>query len=97
MSKYKLTKEEREVVIKFHKYSIPFIFSSGKYCGYMQYFELVDSEICSALLKGKNIDRRIYQMITLEGVEVIKEDLYSTALEFYNLYLLVEELVKKYY
>ena len=96
MAKYKLTEEE-DVVNKFHKYSIPFIFSSGKYCGYMQYFELVDFEICPALLKGKNIDKEIYKIIVLEGVDIIKEDLDNNALEFYNLYLLIQDLVKKYY
>ena len=96
MAKYNLTKEEKCIVNKFHKYTIPFIFSSGKYCGYMQYFELIDFEVCHALLKGKIIDKKIYNMIILEGVDITKEDLDKNALEFYNLYLAIVRLVKKY-
>lgn len=97
MKKYNLTEEEKAVLNKFCKYSIPFIFKSGEYCGYMQYFELVNFEICSALLKGKRIDEKIYQMIMSQRVDIIKEKLDSYALEFFNLYLLVENIVKKYY
>ena len=94
MKKYNLTEEEKAVVNKFCKYSIPYIFKSGEYCGYMQYFEFVNFEICSALLKGKRIDDKIYQMIMSQGVDIIKEKLDSYALEFFNLYLLVENIIK---
>ena len=97
MKKYNLTEEEKAVLNKFCKYSIPFIFKSGEYCGYMQYFELVNFEICSALLTGKRIDEKIYQMIMSQRVDIIKEKLDSYALKFFNLYLLVENIVKKYY
>ena len=97
MEKYNLTEEEKAVVNKFCKYSIPFIFKSGEYCGYMQYFELVNFEICSALLKGKRIDEKIYQMIVSEGLDIIKEKLDNYALEFLNLYMLIKNLIKKYH
>ena len=101
MAKYKLTEEENDIVNKFRDYSIPFIFKSGKYCGYMQYFEFVDFEICNILLKGGNIDEEIYKMIVLEDLDynpkIIKAELDNNSLEFYNLYLLIKDLVKKYY
>ena len=97
MKKYNLTEEEKAIVNKFCKYSIPFIFKSGEYCGYMQYFEWVNFEICSALLKGERIDEENYQMIMSQGVDIIKEKLDNYALEFFNLYLLVENIAKKYY
>lgn len=97
MEKYNLTEEEKAVVNKFCKYSIPFIFKSGEYCGYMQYFELVNFEICPALLKGKRIDEKIYQMIVSEGLDIIKEKLDNYALEFLNLYMLIKNLIKKYH
>lgn len=87
MKKYNLTDEEKAVVNKFCKYSIPFIFKSGEYCGYMQHFELVNFEICSALLEGKRIDEKDYQMIMSQGVDIIKEKLDNYALEFFNLYV----------
>ena len=51
MKKYNLTNEEKEIVSKFRHYSIPFLFKSGKYCGYLQYFEFVDFEICERKIK----------------------------------------------
>ena len=96
MEKYKLTEEEIAVVDKFCKYSVPFIFKSGEYCGYMQYFELVNFEICPALLKGEGLDEKIYQMAVAQEVDIIKEKLDNYALEFFNLYLLIKNLVKKY-
>lgn len=96
MKKYKLTEKEKNIVNKFEHYSIPFIFKSGEYCGYMQYFELVNFEICYALLKGKRIDENAYQ-IMLQGDDIKKEKLDNYALEFYNLYLLVKNIAKKYY
>lgn len=96
MEKYKLTEEEIAVVDKFCKYSVPFIFKSGEYCGYMQYFELVNFEICPALLKGKRIDEKIYQMAVAQEVDIIEERLDNYALEFLNLYLFIKNLVKKY-
>lgn len=96
MTKYNLTNEEKDIVNKFRKFSIPYIFKSGKYCGYMQFFESIDFDVCLALLKGKNIDRKIYNIIVSEGTEIKKEDLDKNALEFYNLYLTIEKLVKKY-
>ena len=97
MGKYKLTEEEKAAVNKFCKYSVPFIFKSGEYCGYMQYFELVNFEICPALLKGKRIDEKIYQAIALREVDIIKEKLDNYALEFLNLYLFIKHLAKKYH
>lgn len=97
MKKYNLTEEEKAVLNKFCKYSIPFIFKSGEYCGYMQYFELVNFEICSALLKGKRIDEKIYQMIMSQRVDIIKEKLDSYALEFFNLLFAWLKYSKKYY
>lgn len=97
MKKYKLTDEEKDIVNKFYHYNIPFIFKSGEYSGYMQYFELIDFEVCYALLKGKQIDEKIYQMIVSEGVDIKKEKLDNYALEYFNLYLLIETLVRKYH
>lgn len=45
MKKYNLTKEEKEIVRKFCKSSIPFVFTTGEYWEYMQYFELVAFEV----------------------------------------------------
>ena len=63
----------------------------------MQYFELVNFEICPALLKGKRIDEKIYQAIALREVDIIKEKLDNYALEFLNLYLFIKHLAKKYH
>ncbi len=97
MKKYKLTEEEKVVVNKFCNFSIPFIFKAGKYCRYMEYFEYVDSEICYKLLKGKCIDEKNYQMIVLKGDNIKREELDNNALEFYDLYLLLKDMVKKYH
>ena len=96
MGKYKLTEEEKALVDKYHKYSIPFIFKSGEYCEYMQYFELVDFEICPALLKCKSLDEKICQMIVSQEMDIIKEKLDNNAVEFFNLYLLIKDIIKKY-
>lgn len=97
MKKYKLTDEEKDIVNKFCHYTTPFIFSSGEYSGYMQYFELIDFEVCFVLLEGNRIDEKIYQMIISEGVDIKKEKLDNYALEYFNLYLLIEKLVRKYH
>lgn len=96
MKKYKLTEEEKDIANRFCNYSIPFIFKSGEYNGYMQYFELIDIEVCYALLKGERIDGKVYRLIEF-GVDIDKEKLDDYALEYYDLYLQVEGLVKKYY
>lgn len=97
MKKFNLTEEEKTVVDEFCKYSIPFIFKSGEYCGYLQYFELINFEICPALLEGNRIDEKVYRMVVLQGVDIAKDKLDNYALEFLSLYLHVENLVKKYY
>lgn len=101
MKKYNLTNEEKEIVCKFRHYSIPFLFKSGKYCGYLQYFEFVDFEICEMLLNGTKISEDDYKMIISEdidyNIQIKKEELDKNSLEFYNLYLLVKDIVKKYY
>lgn len=97
MKKYRLTEEEKEVVNKFCNYSIPFIFKSGEYCGYMQYFEYVNFEACHDLLKGKPIDEKVYQMVVLEGTNIEKDKLDGRALEYFNLYLVIEDLIRKYH
>ncbi len=96
MKKYKLTEEEKDIANRFCDYSIPFIFKSGEYSGCMQYFELIDFEVRYALLKGERIDGKVYRLIEF-GADIDKEKLDDYALEYYNLYLLVEELLKKYY
>ena len=97
MKKNTLTEEEKAIVNKFCKYSIPFIFKSGEYCGYMQYFELINFEVCPALLKGKSIGEKIYQTIVLERVDIEKEKLDDYARGFLNLYLHIVDLVIKYH
>ncbi len=101
MRKYNLTREEKDIVNKFYHYSIPFIFKSGKYCGYMQYFEFMQIEICYRLLKGKEIDEKTYKMVVYEDLDYNPQiniaELDNNSLVFYNLYLLIKNLVEKYY
>lgn len=101
MGKYKLTREEKDIVYKFRDYSIPFIFKSGKYCRCLQYFEFISFEICDILLKGRNISEEIYRIIVLEDLDynqqIIKEELDKNSLEYYNLYLFIRDLINKYY
>lgn len=101
MGKYNLTREEKEIVNKYCNYSVPFIFKSGKYCGYMQYFEFINFEICNTLLKGKEIGEGTYKKIVLEDSDYNPQiniaELDKNSLAFYNLYLLIKNLVEKYY
>ena len=101
MGRYRLTNYEREMVCKFRNYSIPYIFKSGEYCGYMQYFEFIDFEICYLLLNGKPIGESNYKIIFSEELDdnkkIQRDKLDKNALDFYNLYLSIEEIVKKYY
>lgn len=101
MRKYNLTREEKDIINKFCNYSIPFIFKSGKYCGYMQYFEFINFEICNTLLKGKEIGKETYMKIVLEDLDYKPQiniaELDNNSLSFYNLYLLIKSFVEKYY
>ncbi len=100
MRKYKLTSEEKDIVNELNHYSIPFIFKSGKYCADMQYFEFV-GEICESLLKVRTISDKEYEIFMYEDIDYIpqieREKLDKYTRRFYDLYLLVKELVKKYY
>ena len=99
MKKYKLTEEEKDTVERFCRHSIPYVFKSGEYFGYLQFFELVDFEVCYDLLSGKNIDEKIYQTIAFEESHsaIKKRKLDEKALEYYNLYLQIRNIVKKYH
>ncbi|MBR2339706.1 MAG: hypothetical protein IKA74_02605 [Clostridia bacterium] len=99
MRKYKVTKEERDVIKKYQNYSIPFTFKAGKFLGYMQYFEYIDFEICYILLKGKAISEKNYDFIfhNMPDEQEIEKQLDDYAKEFYNCYLEIKRIVKKYY
>ncbi len=98
MKKYKLTEEEKAVVEKFCNFGIPYIFCSGEYGMCVQYFEILDYEAERSLLKGKKVDENIYKIIISEkNIEIEKEKLCGYSLEYYNLSLQIEDILKKYY
>lgn len=98
--RYAFTDEEKDVLNKFQYFSIPFIFSSGEYSGYLQYFDLAQF-VCWDILKGAPIDESFYQMMVAEeddnAVPIEKEKLNSRDLEFLNLYYRFEDILKKYH
>ena len=98
MKKYKLTEEEKDVVKKFCNPGIPYIFCSCEYGMCVQYFEILAYEAERSLLKGKKVDENIYKIIISEkDIEIEKEKLCGYALEYYNLSLQIEDILKKYY
>ncbi len=100
MRGYHLTPDEQKIVKKFQNYSIPFIFKAGDYLEYLQYFELIQIEVCYILIKNKKISKELYNMV-LEVIPIdfkIQEDkLDANANDFYKCYLEIEKLIKKYY
>lgn len=64
----------------------------------VQYFEILDYEAERSLLKGKKVDENIYKIIISEdNIEIEKEKLCGYSLEYYNLSLQIEDILKKYY
>lgn len=95
--RYDFTDEEKDVLNKFQYFSIPFIFSSGEYSGYLQYFDLAQF-VCWDILKGAPIDECFYQMtLEYDDTAVPIEKLNSRDLEFLNLYYRFEDILKKYH
>ena len=87
---------EENVICKFEKMSIPYIFKSGIYCTYMQYFEIIIFDVCSSLKRGKFIDFQTYETICNQPpIDFDILDEYS--LSFVKCYLEVMDITKKYH
>ena len=96
MRKYKLTDVEENIICKFEKMSIPYIFKSGIYGTYMQYFEIIDFDVCSSLKNGKYIDFQTYEIIRQQPtIDFDILDEYS--LSFVKCYLIVMDITRKYH
>ena len=95
MARYRLTSQEKEVVRKFQHMSIPFDFKAGTYCDYMQYFEIIQIDICFLLLKGKTIDKELLDIVK-DGADISTDNLSIRALAFYDVYLEVLGIISKY-
>lgn len=96
MRKYRLLASEKNIVCEFEKKSIPYIFKSGIYSVYMQYFEIVVIDVCYSLKKGEYIDSQTYETLCkLPSIDFNTLDEYS--LDFVRHYLKVIDITKKYH
>ncbi len=101
MKKYTLLPDEKKKVKDFDSSSIPWIFKSGKYIGYFLWIETIQIEVCSILLKGEVISKQLYKFITFEDSDYEPQidinDFQGYYKDFYDNFLEVIEIAKKYY
>ncbi len=105
--KYKISEQERLILINFRKLRIPSIFKED-YIDYMLFIEEVDFYVCETLLKKKEITTKDYEWIIsdsnnghcpcfndfLKGVK--KSDLDENAKIYYDEILRVMNIFTKY-
>ena len=96
MRKYRLMVSEKNIICKFEKMSIPYIFKSGIYRTYMQYFEIVIFDVCYSLKQGEYLDLKIYETLCNQpSIDFNKLDEHSS--NFVECYLKVLDITKKYH
>ena len=98
MKKYRLNDEEKQLVEEFYHQGTPFIFRSGMYHRMMQWFDEFTISVCPMLLKGNPIDKILYDIMMEEPEDKIIDTslLDDASLNYYNNYLKIVDIVKKY-
>lgn len=76
---YNLTKEEKSFLETFKKTRIPFIFRDD-YIEHMLFIELLDFDICSFLLKDKEITTNLYSE-AMNGYSYFMDDVDTKKLD----------------
>lgn len=98
--KFRIDKEEKELVMKFQNMRIPSLFKTDN-TDRILFVEDVSFFIVKLLLKGRKISKTIYDetMVDYErfviNTDVSKLDEYT--LEYFNTCIQVMETIKKYY
>jgi len=96
---YKISNEEKKVIIQFQNLRIPSIFKTDN-TGRILFIEDIDFNICNLLLKGKKITDVLYNE-TMENYKRFYNDTNikefdDYTLRYFNLCLQIVEIMKKY-
>lgn len=97
--RFKISDNERELIRRFKNEKYPSIYKTDKTDNIL-FVELVDFDVCSALLKGRSIDDKQYKYVMeeyqrfLEQIDIDAFD--ESALAHYKDILQIMEIFKKY-
>lgn len=95
-----LTSIEIEIINRYQKAIMPFIFKT-QYSVYIQELEYMDYKVCNILLSGQVIPRDVYDFVSYENLEfepqINKDLLDEEALVFYNDFLTIKAIAKRCY
>lgn len=98
--KFKISEYEKEILLKFKNSSYPSIYKTDNTDNIL-FVELVDFDVCTYLLKGKQINKEMYDYIINSYEKFLSQAEIDTfdecTLSYYNNILKIMEIFKKYY